>query len=144
MLLKYENIVYDTENAYRLNDLIDDILNDLSNSDIVQLWNEYCDKNDYMEEFIFSMNELEDYLETFEKTAYDVITGNVIDPDCFCYQEDWFIESIWGLKSSDSPWDLVDFDDPAFRGFFEDILLDYPEKYDCEEVDEEDEEDSKE
>lgn len=140
MLLKYDDVVYDTENGYQLKDLIEDILNDLSNSDIVQLWNEYCDKNNYMENFIFPMDELEGYLEIAEKTAYDVITGNVIDWDCFCYQEDWFIESIWGLKSSDSPWDLVDFDDPDFRDYFEDILLDNPEKYDCEEVDSEDEE----
>lgn len=137
MLLKYDDVVYDMDDGDQTNDLIYNILINMSDSDIVQLWDEYCDKNNYMEEFIFSMDELEGYLEIAEKTAYDVITGNVIDWDCFCYQEDWFIESIWGLKSSDSPWDLVDFDNPDFRAYFEDILLDYPEKYDCEEVDNE-------
>lgn len=72
--------------------------------------------------------------------AYDVITGNIVDADCFSYQEHWFIDSIYGPRSSDSLWDLVDIEDDDFRAYFEKILLDNPEKYDCEEVDEEDDE----
>lgn len=133
MLLKYENIVYDTENVYQLDDLINEVLYDLNDKDIVKIWNEYCDKNDYNDDNIFSMTELVDYLELKGTTAYEVITGNVVDFDCFCYQEDWFIDSMWGLRSSDSPWDLVDIDD-YFKSYFEGLLLDDPEKYNCEEV----------
>lgn len=136
MLLKYENVVYDTENDYQLSDLVDEVLYDLKDKYIVDLWNEYCDKNDYNDENIFSMYELADYLELKGTTAYEVITGNVVDFDCFCYQEDWFIDSMWGLRSSDSPWDLVDIGDYEFKAYFEGLLLDDPEKYDCEEVDE--------
>lgn len=136
MLLKYENAVYDTENDYQLDDLVDEVLYDLNDKDIVKLWNEYCDKNDYNDDNIFSMCELVDYLELKGTTAYEVITGNVVDFDCFCYQEDWFIDSMWGLRSSDSPWDLVDIDSYDFKAFFKELLLDDPEKYDCEEVDE--------
>lgn len=137
MLLKYENIVYDTENDYKLNDLIDEVLTSLGNNDLVCLWNEYCDKNNYMDDHIFSMSELEEYLDLKGTTAYEVITGNVVDPDGFCYQEDWFIDSIYGLRSIDSPWDLVDLEDEVFIRYFEEVLLKDPEKYDCEEVYEE-------
>lgn len=136
MLLKYENVVYDTENDYQLSDLVDEVLYDLKDKYIVDLWNEYCDKNDYNDENIFSMYELADYLELKGTTAYEVITGNVVDFGCFCYQEDWFIDSMWGLRSSDSPWDLVDIGGYEFKAYFEGLLLDDPEKYDCEEVDE--------
>lgn len=143
MLLNHKNIVYDTENGYQLDDLINEILIDLDNDELVELWNEYCEKDNYSDEHIFSMSELEDYLEIKGTTAYEVITGNVVDPDCFSWCEAWFIDSIWGLRSSSSPWDLVDFDDDGFSRYFEEILLKDPEKYDCEEVDE-DEEDSEE
>lgn len=134
MLLKYDDVVYDTENGYQLDDLINEILIDLDNDELVELWNEQCDKADYPDEHIYSMSELEEYLEIKGTTAYEVITGNVVDPDCFSWCEAWFIDSIRGLRSSDSPWDLVDFDDGEFSEYFEDMLLDDPEKYDCEEV----------
>lgn len=137
MLLKYENIVYDTENGYKLNDLIDEVLISLDNDDLVCLWNEYCYKNNYMDDHIFSMSELEEYLDLKGTTAYEVITGNVVDPDCFSWCEAWFIDSVWGLRSSNSPWDLVDLEDEDFNRYFEEVLLKDPEKYDCEEVYEE-------
>lgn len=137
MLLKYENIVYDIENDYQLSDLVDEVLYNLDDDTIVNLWNKYCDKHNYIDDHIFSMSELEGYLEIKGTTAYEVITGNVVDYDCFCYQEEWFIDSMWGLRSSDSPWDLVGIDSYDFKAYFEGLLLDDPEKYDCEEVDEE-------
>lgn len=138
MLLKYENIVYDTENDRQLDDLIDDVLNGVvSDHDIAEIWNEYCDKVNYPEDHVYSMDFLEDFLTMTDTTAYDVITGNVIDPDCFCYQENWFIDSIWGLRSGNTVGDLIDFDDDGFRAYFEELLINDPEKYDCEEVDEE-------
>lgn len=140
MLLNYENVTYDTENDYQFDDLMNEVLDSLDNDDLVSLWNDYCEKNNYMDDHIFSMPELEEYLEIKGTTAYDVIKGGVVDPDCFCYQEDWFIDSIYGLRSSDSPWDLVDLEDNGFMAYFEKLLLDNPEKYDCEEVDEESEE----
>lgn len=139
MLLKYNDVVYDMDNGDQTNDLLDEVLCNMSDSYIVPIWNEYCDKENYSDDHIFSMAELEDYLMMIDASAYDVITGNVIDPDCFCCQENWFIESIYGLRSSNSVWDLVDFDDDGFKTYFEDMLLKDPEKYDCEEVDEDEE-----
>ena len=141
MLLNYDDVTYDTENGYQFDDLINDILNNLDNDDLVCLWNEYCDKANYPDDHIYSMSELEGYLMMTDVTAYDVITGNVVDPDCFSHCEAWFIDSIYGLRSSDSPWDLVDLEDDYFRAYFKGILLDNPDKYDCEEVDEEEEDD---
>ena len=141
MLLKYENVVYDVENDYQLSDLVDEVLYNLDDDTIVNLWNEYCDKHNYIDDHIFSKSELEGYLELRGTTAYEVITGNVVDADCFNYQENWFIDSMWGLRSSDSPWDLVGIDGYDFKTYFEGLLLDDPEKYDCEEVDEEEEDD---
>ena len=144
MLLNYENVTYDTENGYQFDDLVNDILTNLDNDDLVCLWNEYCDKANYPDDHIYSMPELEEYLDLRGTTAYEVIKGGVVDPDCFSWCEAWFIESVWGLRSSDSPWDLVDLEDDCFRAYFKGILLDNPDKYDCEEVDEEDEEEDNE
>lgn len=139
MLLNYDNVTYDTENGYQFDDLLDEVLDSLNNDDLVSLWNDFCETQGYIEEHIYSMSELEEYLEITGTTAYDVITGNVVDPDCFSHCEAWFIDSVWGLRSSDSPWDLVDLEDDGFRAYFGGLLLDDPEKYDCEEVDEEEE-----
>ena len=140
MLLKYEDTVYDTEYCDQANDLLDEVLSHMDDTDIVPIWNDYCDKANYPDDHIFSMDFLEEYLTMTDKTAYDVIVGDVIDFDCFCYQEYWFIESCYGLRSSNDPWDLVDFDDDDFRTYFEDMLLKDPEKYDCEEVYDDDDE----
>ena len=139
MLLNYDDVTYDTENGYQFDDLVDEVLDSLDNDDLVCLWNDYCEKNYYMDYHIFSMSELEEYLELKGTTAYDVITGNVVDTHCFSHCEAWFIDSIYGLLSSDSPWDLVDLKDDGFRDYFGEILLNDPDKYDCEEVDEEEE-----
>ena len=140
MLLKYGNTVYDTENDCQLDALIVEVLYDLNNKELVNIWNDYCEDNSYFEDQLFSMSDLEEYLEINAITAFDVITKNIIDSDCFCYQENWFKESTWGLQSSDSPWDLADIDSYEFKAYFEGLLLDDPEKYGCEEVDEESEE----
>ena len=140
MLLKYENTIYDTEYGCQLNDLLHSILVNMDDSDLVNIWNEFCQDQGYIEESIYSMDILEEYLEIRGATAYEVITGNIVDSDCFCYQEKWFIESFYGLRSSDSAWDLVFFEDEGFRAYFAELLLDSPEKYDCEEIDEDSEE----
>ena len=141
--LKYNDTVYNIDDPDDLQSLVDNVLTDLRDDLVVNLWNSFCDKNDYPDEHIFSMSELEDYLMMTDKTAYEVIVGDVVDFDCFSHREDYFIESPYGLRSSDSPWDLVDFDDyPDFIDYMGDLIESKPWKYDCEEVEEE--EDSKE
>ena len=63
MLLKYNDVTYDTENDYQFNDLVDEILTGLDNDDLVSIWNDYCEKNYYTDDHIFSMPELEEYLD---------------------------------------------------------------------------------
>lgn len=53
MLLNYDDVTYDTENGYQFNDLVDEILTNLDNDGLVSLWNDYCDKNNYMDDHIF-------------------------------------------------------------------------------------------
>lgn len=137
MLLKYDNVVYDMDDGDQINDLVDNILSNMSDSYIVSIWNECCNDQGCIEERIFSMDELEDYLELKGITAYDVIAGDVVNWDCFFYADDWFIVTIWGLRSNNSPRDLVDFSDDNFKAYFEELLLNKPEKYGCEEVDSE-------
>lgn len=135
MLLAYEHAIYDLED--QLDDLIDDVLDNLNEVDLADLWNEFCEENNYVDDHVFSMSELEDYLELRGVTAYEVLTKNVVDSDCFCAFEEWFVDSTWGLRSSDSIWDLVDLDQGDFRAYFEEKLLDNPEKYGCKEISEE-------
>lgn len=142
MLLKYDDVVYDTENGYKLRDLIEEILTDMDDDKLVTLWNTFCDKSNYPEEHVYLMGELEDYLMMTDTSAYDVIIGDVVDFECFSCGEDYFIDSLYGLRSGNSPWDLVDFDDyPDFNDFIGELIKDKPWKYDCEEVDEEEEDD---
>lgn len=135
MLLAYAHTIYDL--SYQIDDLIDDVLDNLNEVDLSEVWNAFCEDNNYVDDHVFSMSELEDYLELRGVTSYEVLTKNIIDSDCFCAEEEWFVDSTWGLRSSDSIWDLVDLDQDGFRTYFEKKLLDDPEKYDCEEIDEE-------
>lgn len=141
--LKYNDEVYNIDDPDEADGLIDNVLSDLNDDILANLWNDWADKKGYSEEHIFCMSELEDYLMMTDTTAYDVIVGDVIDFDCFSHREDYFIDSMYGLRSSDSPWDLVDFDDyPEFYEHMKELIEADPYKYDCEEVDEVDDEES--
>ena len=141
--LKYDDIVYNIDDPDDLTSLVDNIMTDLDDSKVVRYWNDFCDKSNYPEEHVYSMGELEDYLLMTDTSAYDVIVGNVVDFDCFSPTEDYFIDSLYGLKSG-SPWDLVDFDDyPDFYDYMQELIEKAPYEFDCEEVEEE-EEDSEE
>ena len=142
MLLKYDDIVYDTENDDYFQALIEEVLTDMADDTLVNLWNAFCDKSNYPEEHVYSMGELEDYLMMTDTSAYDVIVGDVVDFECFSCGEDYFIDSLYGLRSSNSLWDLVDFDGyPDFNDFIGELIKDRPWKYDCEEVEECEEDD---
>lgn len=139
--LKYNDEVYDIDDHDEAIELIDNVLSDLDDNILANLWNDFCEKANYPDEHIFCMSELEDYLMMTDKTAYDVIVGDVIDFDCFSHREDYFIDSMYGLKSSDSLWDLVDFDGyPDFYDYMKELIESDPYKFDCEEVYEDDEE----
>ena len=145
MLLKYNDVVYHDDDHDQMLELADDVLTDLKNNVLVSHWNDWCEKNYYDEDHIYSMNELDEYLTMINVSAYDVIVGNVVNFDCFSHMEDYFKDGIYGLTSSDSPWDLVDFDDyPDFIDYMVDLIKFDPYKFDVEEVYEDDEEDTEE
>lgn len=142
MLLKYNDIVYHDEYHDQMWELADDVMADLKDSVLVKHWNDWCEKNYYEEDHIFHMSELDVYLAMMDVSAYDVIVGNVIYFDCFSHMEDYFKEGIYGLTSSNSPWDLVDFDDyPDFIDYMIDLIKVDPYEFDVEEVYDDDDDD---
>ena len=60
--LKYNDEVYNIDDPDEAVELIDNVLSDLNDDILANLWNDWADKKGYSEEHIFCMSELEDYL----------------------------------------------------------------------------------
>lgn len=141
MLLKYNDVVYHDDDHDHMLELADDVMTDLKYNVLIKHWNYWCEKNYYEEDHIFHMIELSDYLDMIDVSAYDVVVGNVIDFECFSHMEEYFKDGSYGLTSSNSPWDLVDFDDyPDFIDYMIDLIKFDPYKFDVEEVYDDEEE----
>lgn len=89
-------------------DRIMDALTDMGDSTIVWIWNEYCDKVNYMDDQIFSMDDFDElnYGRDPIDIAKDVYKGD------FSPYDDWFRFTIWGITTGEAE-DFVDYDDLA-------------------------------
>ena len=78
---------------------------ELSNDELVSIWNEYCDNNNYTDDRIYYMREFDDmmYDRTPSEIARDVWSND------FCVNCDYFQWSVY-LTSTDYPEEMVDFD----------------------------------
>lgn len=86
-------------------DKVLDVLSDLSEVDLISVWNEYCDANNYVDDRIYYMSELDDVY------GYGVLDGSPItdiintirddfrDFDTSC---DYFGITMYGYESFDS------------------------------------------
>lgn len=110
MLFDYNGTQYDWDNDFERSELIEEVVKGLEDSDLVYHWNEYLNRADNLDDYIHSMDSLEEYLEIMEVSAYDVLTECVVDFECFNSMDIWFIDTVYGLKSADSPWDFFDFE----------------------------------
>lgn len=81
-----------------------DVLNDMSDDDIVMVWNRYCDNNNYYDEVIEFMDFLNDYF--CDMSVTEILEH--IDRD-FNVRDKYF-RSTYVFESFNDPYDAVDVD----------------------------------
>ena len=101
------------------------ILENINESDLLTLNNDFCETNSYMEDYIYSMSEFDDLMSS--KTPTEIL--ECVKSDFSIYDE-YFRDTMYGLESGNFIEDLmqVDFDDLAEylieNGDVNDILAD--------------------
>ena len=89
-------------------DYVAECFNNLSESYQVSYWNAYCDANNYPDSIIYDMEVVE--AELSNKSAWELLTSHIVDPDSFCPYDTWAVSGFHGWKSSDNPSDLANMD----------------------------------
>lgn len=115
---------------------VKEILENLDENDLISVWNSYCDLNNYYEDRIYGMYEIDDLF-------YDVKASDFLDKlsGDFNHNDEYFKDSIYGLESFNYASDVVDFDDLAKYIVNNEDTLDCAEIEDyLEELEEEEEE----
>lgn len=92
-------------------DLLYDLLIELSDTEIVNIYNEYCQAINYVDDVIYYMEELDEELDDlfYGRSATDLL--NSIDFDNFSLCDDYFYYSIYGLRSLTSPDTVINYDE---------------------------------
>ena len=94
---------------------IREILEGMTADEYVQVWNDYCDKNRYTDDMVYSMTEFDYLYETFSPLEIvRAVEGNSFNSD-----DDYFVTTIYGVKSSCDPLSLTYID-----GLIDDIERD--------------------
>ena len=89
-------------------DAIMEALESMDNDDLVDINNEYCDKNNYSDDRIYRMYELDELFGDMRVTEFlEKLT------DEFRVSDDYFKYGIYGLESTDLPSDWMDISDIA-------------------------------
>ena len=123
-----------------------ELLENMDNSDIISIHNEYCDNNNYYDDRIYDMCEFDDLHSNM--TPLDII--NNIDRD-FNANDDYFYFTIYGAKSFSyiSDCDIISIEDIANyivdenESLYNDDLAELLEEFEEDEETEEDEEEQK-
>lgn len=112
----------------RIHDIIVNSLNWLDASNLIWVFNQYCENVNYMDDYIYQIEEIDDLfcgcspLEVLEKCAG--INTN----------DDYVRFTIWGAESTNDPADWIDLDEladnitddwDAYAGILEDARADY-------------------
>lgn len=118
MLYNYCGKRYDSEIPEDRLSLAEEVYCGLPSEDQGAYWNDWCDENNMSDSRVYSMDELEFFLEGV--SAYEVLTGSVVDLENFNSAHDWFSDSIYGLTSSN---DIYDLQSPLDEEGFEEFLF---------------------
>lgn len=86
-------------------EMIEDALSETDVCDLVYLWNHFCNEYGYDEDVIFDMYDFDEYCKTWSPSQ---IVSNLND---FNYNDGYFTDGIYGLKSFDSPDEIITFPD---------------------------------
>ena len=114
------------------------VLENLSDDDLLSMWNDYTDLANYSDSRVFNMYELDDIF--YDSKASDVL--NKIDWGSFNLNDEYFIFNGYGLlESSDDLADFVYIDDLARYIVNNDETFDNAELEELFEEDEENEDD---
>lgn len=116
---------------------VKEILENLDDNELKNMWNEYCRENYYDDQEIFEMCEIDDLFCDMKVSDFlDKLSGD------FNAKDNYFRYSIYGLESFDDVADIVSFDDLA------NYIVDNNETFDNDEleelIEEEDEEEESE
>lgn len=88
-------------------EMINDYLFTIADSDLIELWNEYCDDNYCSDQRVYQMDELDELLHGC--TATEILES--VDSDFSTY-DDYFIKDDYDLLESHSDvFDIVDIDE---------------------------------
>ena len=119
-------------------DRVMDVLNEMYDDDLVEIWNAFCDKSNYVDDIIYPMCELDDYVGEGYPT-------DILDRFClsdFNADDNYFKDGIYGIESVSSAEYFVEREDIA------DYIVRHDEDFGNEKIrealDEEEEEDEEE
>lgn len=109
-------------NEERAEELICKCLDNMSDADKINLYNNYCEENRCFEDKIYSMVELEDYIGDLSQYTLGDLFGR-FQKDDFNYDDDFFRDTIYGIESTDYPFYWIDMDELVnYILFHEDCL----------------------
>lgn len=107
-----------TENKKK--ELITEVLDNLYDSSLVCVWNDYCDSVNYCDDKVYCMNELDELCGNESLTSF----LNNLDIGNFDLNDDYFYFSIWGLRSLSDIYDVIQIDEMV------DYIIDTDETFD--------------
>lgn len=99
--------VYNSVEYEDLEEALEQAFDDLTDGEKIELWNEFCGANNYNDDRIYDMGELDYMLEN--KTASEILEmarGNDFNPN-----SDYFKFTTYGIESSNSPDSWIEFSD---------------------------------
>lgn len=87
----------------KLYNFLQDTIDNLSDDDLRNLHQDYCECNNYVDDMVYSMCDFDDL--NNNKTPHEIaelVCGNDFNPN-----HDWFKYTIYGVESSDNVSDLI-------------------------------------
>lgn len=93
---------YDKIYEKAVHDIIDIISNE-NEANMMSIYNQFCEKRYYMDDMIFNMYEINDFV--FCSTVEEFF--NKFDLDNFSPYHNYFIDSIYGIRSFDDVYEYI-------------------------------------
>ena len=82
-----------------------DWLKGLDDYEVVRLWNQYCDENNYFDDELYSMDDIDEIIPSMSPSEF----FNRFDVGSFSISDSWFYTNGYGyFESVCNPFDIVD------------------------------------
>lgn len=110
---------------YTKEDKLLDVLRDLFDDDVVEIWNDYCDLNNYDDYRIYPIGDLDDWF--CGMTATEILEAcSGVDTSDLYFRD----TTAHGVQTTSSPWDWID------EQTLIEHILDEQKSYDIDEIQE--------